>query len=229
MTRTKLGLLTIGQAPRADALADDVQAVLGDAAEVVERGALDGLTFDEVAALAPGEADDLLVTLLADGTPVRLGKRAILERLQAQVKRLEEEDGARATLLMCTGYFPDFRHRRPLLQPQAALYGVVKGIAADDRIGAMPPVPDQVAMARREWRAMGVEDPVIVTADPYGPDPLRRIADAAREAREQGARVLFMDCFGYDLRMRDAAAAEFPGPIVLARSMAARLVAEIVR
>jgi hypothetical protein len=45
MTRTKLGLLTIGQAPRADALADDVQAVLGDAAEVVERGALDGLTF----------------------------------------------------------------------------------------------------------------------------------------------------------------------------------------
>ena len=119
------------------------------------------------------------------------------------------------------------RHRRPLLQPQAALYGVVRGIAGGRRIADMPPLPEQAPVAAHEWAAMGVEDVAAVIADPYGPDPHRSMAEAAREARECDAGVLFMDCFGFDLSMRATAAAEFPGPVILARSIAARLVAEM--
>src|SRR5262249_22533886 len=167
---TKLGVLTIGQAPRADRLARDVARVVGREFEVVERGALDGLTAAEVSRLAPAEDDDLRVTLLSDGAPVRVGKRTILLRLQEQAARLED-DGVAATLLACTGRFPDFGHRRPLLQPQAALYGVVKGLANESPIATMPPLREQSEMAGPEGAALGVPGGGGVGADPPGPRP----------------------------------------------------------
>jgi hypothetical protein len=36
-----------------------------------------------------------------------------------------------------------------------------------------------------------------------------------------------MDCFGYDLAMKAAARRAFGGPVVLARTLAARLIAEL--
>lgn len=226
MTRA-LGVLTIGQAPRPDGLARDVAAVLGPGLTVVERGALDGLSRDEIAALRPGPGDYHLVTMLADGASVELRKPAILERLQAQIAGLERA-GVAGTLLLCTGAFPPFRHRRPLLLPQAALYGAAVGVAGDGRVGALVPLAAQLPQARDKWRALGVADPALAVANPYHPDAPRLVGVAAAAAREAGAATLFMDCFGYDLAMRDAARAAFGGPVLLARSLAARLMAELL-
>lgn len=220
-----IGLLTIGQAPRPDGLARDVAAVAAGA-KVIEKGALDGLGRAEIAEMRPGEDDYQLVTLLSDGTSVHIAKRFILRLLQSQIEALEAA-GAQVTLLMCTGTFPGFSHRRPLLAPQAALYGVVKGMAAGGRVASLAPLPSQVEQSRRKWAEFGVEDAFVTSADPYGADPVGAVAAGASQARETGAAVLFLDCFGYDLRMRDAARGAFDGPVVLARSMAARLAAEI--
>lgn len=223
-----LGLLTIGQSPRADGLAREVQACAGPGITAIERGALDGLTPADVAALAPREDDYHLITLLRDGTAVQVRKAAILDRLQAQLTALETEHGVAATLLVCTGAFPPFRHAKPLLQPQAALYGAVLGLAGGGRIGALLPLAAQREQARAKWREFGVADPVLAEASPYGADPCAAVASAAGAAREAGATILFLDCFGYDLAMRDAARAAFGGPVVLARSLAARLAAELI-
>ena len=40
---TKVGLITVGQAPRSDVV-PDMAAILGGGVEIVEAGALDGLT-----------------------------------------------------------------------------------------------------------------------------------------------------------------------------------------
>ncbi len=223
----RLGVLTIGQAPRPDGLAREVAAVLGGGFAVVERGALDDLGPGDLARLAPRPGRDLLVTRLRDGGPVRVAEEAILERLQRQIGRLEDEDGVEATLLLCTGTFPAFRHRRPLLQPQAALHGAALGIAGPDRLGAVIPLAEQRPQMARAWRERGAEV-VLVEADPYGPEPEAAVERAAAEARARGARVLLMDCFGYDLAMRRAAARAFAGPVLLARSLAARLLLEMV-
>ncbi|HEX5506505.1 MAG TPA: AroM family protein [Thermomicrobiales bacterium] len=222
-----LGVLTIGQAPRPDGLARDVAAVVGPGLTVVERGALDGLSRDDIAALRPDPGDYHLVTMLADGTPVQLRKPAILERLQARIAELERA-GVAGTLLLCTGAFPAFHHDRPLLLPQGALYGAAIGVAGGGRVGALVPLAAQLPQARDKWRALGVADPALAVANPYDQDAARRVAEAAAEAREAGAAVLFMDCFGYDLGMRDAARAAFGGPVLLARSLAARLMAEVL-
>lgn len=228
MSTPTIGLLTIGEAPRPDGLARDVSHVLGSV-RVVERGALDGLSAADVDSLVPGEGDDTLVTLRADGSDVRIAKWPILDRLQAGIDRLEREDGVDVVLLMCTGAFPPFRHQGPLLVPQRALYATVAAFAAGGgRIGSLTPLPEQREAAARKWRAFGRDDTAVRTADPYGTDAVEKVRAAAAALREDGARVMFMDCFGYDLTMRDAAREAFGGPVVLARSMAARMAQEVL-
>lgn len=225
---SRIGVLTIGQSPRPDKLGDDIQTVLGPELTVVERGALDGLTADDVRELAPRSEDDYrLITLLRDGQSVVIRKEAILPLLQQQITWLEQEAGVIATLLMCTGAFPTFEHERPLLAPQEALYGAVIGMAGGGRIGALTPLEAQVEQARRKWRDMGVQEVDIVPASPYGEDPLEVVAGAADAARRAGNTILFMDCFGYDLAMKAAARRAFGGPVVLARTLAGRFIEEM--
>ncbi len=227
MTVPRVGILTIGQAPRADGMAAEIAAVMGPGSEVVERGALDGLDDSGVAALAPGESDDLLVTLLADGREVHLAKSGTVPLLQKQLTRLEDQDWVSATLLVCSGPFPGFMHSKPLIQPQKLLYGAALAVG-DGRVATMLPDPDQVGWSRKQWQATRVADPLVVCADPYRHDRRAQVIAAAGEAAAAGAGCLYMDCFGYDLALRDAAASVFGGPIVLARTMAARLLAEVV-
>lgn len=225
MSAARIGLLTIGQSPRRDGLARDVGAAVGGG-EVLERGALDGLDRDQIAAMRPGADDYRLITLLADGTSVQIAKRHILARLQAHIDDLEAE-GVDVTLLMCTGEFPPFRHARPLLAPQAALYAIVRALADGGRIASLTPLASQVEQAGKKWASLGVPDAFVTDGDPYGADPVAAVTAGAARAREGGATVLFMDCFGYDARMRDAAREAFGGTVVLARTMAARLAAEV--
>jgi protein AroM len=222
----KLGVLTIGEAPRPDALTKEMQATLGPQFELVERGALDGLTEAEIAALAPDPDQYLLITLRAGGQSVRLSKPNILPLVQRQIDRLEQEDGVTGILLMCTGTFPAFRHTGLLLKPQQALYQAVLGLADGGRPASLVPLLPQVEQTRRKWAEFGT-DAVVVPANPYGENPTGEIVAAARQAREAGATVLFMDCFGFTLAMKETARQAFGGPVVLARSMAARLLAEV--
>jgi protein AroM len=43
---TKVGLITVGQAPRSDVV-PDMAAILGGDVEIIEAGALDGLTREQ--------------------------------------------------------------------------------------------------------------------------------------------------------------------------------------
>lgn len=224
MSVSTIGLLTIGESPRPDGLARDVATVVGG--RVLERGGLDGLSRGEIDAMRPGDGDYRLVTLLQDGTPVEIAKRHLLPHLQAQIDALEA-DGAAITLLMCTGEFPAFRHDKPLLAPQAALYALVRALAEGGRVASLTPLASQVEQARRKWATLGVADAFVTDADPYRGTAHDVVAAGATRARDAGASVLFMDCFGYDLGMRGAAHETFGGTVVLARSMAARLAAEI--
>ena len=228
-TATKtIAVLTIGQSPRPDRLSEEIQTVVGPGLRVLERGALDALSPTEIADLAPGANDYQLITLLRDGVTARLSKKRILHRLQEQIIDLEDREGVAATLLMCTGEFPAFTHRMPLVLPQAALYGVVIGLAAGERIASLTPLESQLDQARQKWHEMGVTDVGIFAANPYLDVPLATVAAASARARAAGARILFMDCFGFDLAMKRAAQCAFGGPVILARSLAARLLAEII-
>ena len=129
---TTVGLITIGQSPRADVV-PDMATILGPAVEIREGGALDDLARAEIDALAPTGDDEILVTRLRDGTSVFLGKAKIVRLVEARIAALERE-GATLTALLCTGAFPRLRASRPLLQPQPLLLGLLR---APGRVSSM--------------------------------------------------------------------------------------------
>ena len=81
---TKVGLITVGQAPRSDVV-PDMAAILGGDVEILEAGALDGLSREQIAPLAPEGDDEIIVTRLADGSPVFVGKTKMIPTIEAKI------------------------------------------------------------------------------------------------------------------------------------------------
>lgn len=123
----RLGLVTIGQAPRTD-IVPEMAGILDDVA-VIEHGALDGLDHAAVAALAPEPGDEVLITRLRDGSTARITRHAAQSGVERAIARAEA-DGVDATLVICTGSFGAMAHTRPVLLAEDLLVHGVAGPAA---------------------------------------------------------------------------------------------------
>lgn len=219
----RIGVVTIGASPRPDGLITEISQVLGEGFELLEAGALDGLSRAEVDAMAPEPGDYVLVTIMNDGSWVRVAKRHILPLVQRRIDEMNDRD-VDLILLMCTGAFPEFQSRKYLVKPQPILYNLVKGVAQGGKVGVMTPLPEQVEQARVKWNEIGV-DVVVVPATPYGDVSL--VDRAAAELSRARVDLIAMDCFGYTLAMKETVRRLTGKPVVLARSALARVVAEL--
>jgi protein AroM len=221
--KPKLGLLTIGQAPRVDVV-PDMADVLGPEVEIVERGALDGLSRETIAALAPAPGDDVLVTRLADGSPVFVGKSAIAPHLRTQLADLEAV-GVDIAVLLCTGTFHGLVARRPVIEPDRVLVGVVRGVRFAGRLGVVTPSERHVAATGARWRAYGF-DSVVVPSSPYEtPASLDAIAGGLEAG---GVGLVVLDCIGFRRPLRAALQQRLGVPVVVANLLVARVVAEML-
>ena len=219
-----VGMITIGQSPRSDVVPDMVE-ILGPGVEIRERGALDGLSPREIATLAPKPDDDLLVTRLADGSSVFVAKRHMVARVQALIDELET-GGVTMTALLCTGAFPRFRSRRPFVEPQEVLLGLLRGLSWEGRLGVLTPSVPHVPQTDARWRAAGF-DPVVVPLSPYEEEDPAAL-HAARLALSEGqAGLVVMDCIGFRRKTRDTLQRELGVPVLVANLLVARVVAEL--
>jgi protein AroM len=220
--KSKLGMITIGQAPRVDVV-PEMADVLGPSVEIVERGALDGLAAAEIAALAPSAGDDVLVTRLADGGSVFVAKRHITPRVQASIRELEAA-GVAMTVVLCTGTFPGLAATKPLVEPDTVLLGVVRGVKFPGRLGVLTPSVRHLEQTRARWRSHGF-DPVVVAASPYhGPAPL---TEAIAAFKTGDAGLVLLDCIGFRRPAREALTHALGVPVVVANLLVARVVAEV--
>jgi len=219
--------LTIGQSPRRDVmpgvfygLGDDGQRI-----EAVELGALDGLSHEEIAALAPrADAGDYwLVTRLRDGAEVKVARRHLERRLQLAIDTLEGEQGCAATVLLCTGEFPMLRAKKPLIEPDPLVFRLVQGLLSPgDRLGVIVPLPEQMEQSRPKW---GQLDPKvrIAAASPYGD-----IVEVVRAGGQLGdASMVVLDCIGFGPQHRRAVAEVTEAPVVLPQTIVGRLTGEL--
>lgn len=218
----KIGAITVGQSPRTDVVGELGELLQG--IELVQRGALDGLTADEIKGLAPVEGDYVLVTKLRDGSSVRIAEKFILERIQKHIADLENE-GVEGILMLCTGEFPAFKTKLSLLYPQKLLQHFVAGVAGAAKVGVFTPDISQVPQASKRWKANGCSEVFVEPASPYG-DPAA-VYEAALKLRERGAELLVMDCIGYTWEMKRRVMQDTGLPVVLPRTAAARVVAEM--
>ena len=219
--RPVLGLVTIGQTPRPD-LEAEFRRHAPDA-DVRTVGALDGLTNDEIASLRAGPADYPLLTRLADGSMAIVDRTRLVPHIERALAELHDR-GARLTVLLCAGGFPDLRSRVPVLVPGRLLPGLVRAVTARGPIGIVTPTESQVDEAREKWRADGF-DVRVTFASPFDEQEIDR---AAADMREPSLRLVVLDCMGHNPDYRRVFAARTGHPVMLAQSAVARIAAEML-
>lgn len=210
-------VLTIGQAPRPD-IAAELAEVLGEQPLEI-RGALDGLSVEQIRQLAPIDDADHLHTRLQGAHDAVVSKVAVAERLND----LLDEAGPRPVVVACTGRFTDLPRRPNVLYPSEVLAHLVAAVLPpDSTVGVLVPLPEQVEPFERQWttpqrRAIG-------TAVMPGGD----VAAAAATFEAEGVDLVLLDCFGYDRSTLEQVRASCSAPVLSAVRCTGHLVRELL-
>jgi protein AroM len=221
----RIGAITVGQSPRSDITPEIAPLLPG--VEILEGGALDGLSVEELETLRRHPQGEVLATRLRTGKEIVIGKDDVLPRVADQIVRLEHS-GVEAILLLCTGSFPPMTSKVPVLYPEAVLAQLVRAVFRAGRLGVLTPHPAQCAFQGRRWGEVVPGEVKVVAASPYPAGAAAGLADAAEELSAWGADLVAMDCLGYTLGMRDSLRQRLERPVVLARTALARVTAELL-
>jgi len=218
----KIGMLTIGQSPRKDII-PALKEILGEGYEIVEAGALDGLTIEDIKNIEFGADDYPLVSRIRDGTEIRITKRFVLPLLQEKIHELEAKRVV-LTVIMCTGKFPQFESKRLIVTPQEILKGVLSGTLKKGRLGVVYPAAEQTKGAAAEFEREDVE----VYADhlsPYGGDS--ELGNLADRLAGQDLDLIFLNCFGFTSKIRKALVEKTGKPVIQSNALIARVLKEL--
>ena len=222
---TRIGLITVGQAPRSDVV-PDMAAILGADIDIVEGGALDGLSREQIARLAPEGDDEIIVTRMADASSVFVGKSKMIPLVEARIAALEAQ-GVTLNVLLCTGEFPKLAAKRPLLEPQQLLLGLLRAMTFPGRLGVLTPSERHVPQTAERWRRSGF-DAVVAPLSPYEEDDAAAVQRASATLRAGGAGLVVMDCIGFRRKTRDEVAHLVGAPALVANLLVARVAAELL-
>ena len=222
----KIGAITVGQSPRTD-LMPDMERIFLDSIEVIQMGGLDGLTREEIETFTPvGPEDHVLVSRLCDGTSVTFGESHVLPRMQECIYKLEAMD-ASLILFLCTGEFPDdFDSKVPLIFPNNILTSVVPAAMPECRLAVFTPSADQVEQVTNKWLRAQAGTVTVIPVSPY--NGLEPVLSAASQIQPDEIDMIVMDCIGYTVEMKEKIHAMTGKPVVLPRTLVARLINELV-
>jgi protein AroM len=219
----RVGFVTIGQSPRRD-IVPEIMESLGHGYVAVERGALDDLSLEEVRSREPKTCEGLLVTRMRDGTEVRVSKSLVVPRMQRCIEELEAM-GLEVILLLCAGGFPEFKSKALVVRPLEVLRGVVDASLRKGRLGVLYPAAEQTAKAVEEW---GTDEREVYAdaASPYG--SIEEVERAAHRLAEENVDLTLMVCMGYTREMKRIVRDTTGRPVILASSMTARALKELL-
>ncbi len=220
----RIGIISIGQSPRPDIIAIFRDA-WGDRAEILETGALDGLTHADVEKMTPYKGDDVLVVKMADGQQHIVGQQHLVPRIQASVEKLALQK-ITAAILLCTGNFAPFSCSFPFIIPQKIVDNTVAALVREGQaVGVMIPTRAQQQQMRRNLTDNGII-PVFASASPHFGE--QGIIDAARQLQRHDLYLIVMHCFGYTRRMRDIVKKTTGKPVLLSNMLVAKVTGELL-
>ena len=213
----RVAFVTIGQSPRSDVLPDIIKETRTQF-EATERGALDGLTGEAIAKLAPQPGEDRLVTRLRDGREVLLGKPAIDRRLHEILAELDQA-GFDLLVLLCTGHFTPFHVRTPFVEPQHTVDHFVQGLAyGAQRIGIVLPNAAQID----EFHGIPGTATKAAGASPYQAGNEIALREAGASLADTD--IIVMHCIGYNEAMRKVVKQAAKRPVLVSRQLVAHAI-----
>lgn len=221
---TKLAVLTIGQSPRVD-LIPDMKKVLGEEIDIVEYGILDKFKEEEaIKLLKPLEGDTVLVSRLNSGKEIVMSEEKVYPLVQEYISYIEAQN-IDNILLLCTGKFPDFNFKGMLIKPFDIVHSVVKGLANSKKVGLIVPDENQIENSLKLWKDTGVEGS-IKFATPYDKDT-ENLGKIAEDFKDEDIPFIVLDCMGYSTEMKKIVQERSGKPVILSRTIIARVVKEL--
>lgn len=222
----KLGVITIGQAPRSD-VGPILQRYIGAKAELIQVGVLDGRTKGEIeSSLNPGPNEYVLTSRLITGESVIISREKIAPILQEKIYSLEDA-GCKQILLLCTGVFPGLKSRQALLiEPDQIIPPTVAAIVKNRKLGVLVPLAEQLDFLSEKWEKVGLS-PVFAVASPYQSykDSLQK---AAKGLKRQNVDLILLDCMGYIEECKQIVKQSTGIPTLLSNALMAKIVSEII-
>lgn len=220
----KIGIVTIGQSPRPDVV-KEMALFFGENVSILERGALDGLTLEQVKELSPEEGMLPLCTRMSDGTEVFIAKEKILPQIERSIHELNENNVS-VILLLCVGDFPQFESTCLVVYPQYIVDRCVESLINEThRLGIVVPVPEQEDWVRERYSHI---TPLITVTDasPYG--DIYRISQASKILKEADCDLIVMYCMGFTRELTKEVRTKTGKPVILSSSIVARTIGELL-
>ena len=221
MSGRSVGVLTIGQSPRTD-VTPSIEAILENSVSIVESGGLDSLTHETVRSVEPDEFDTTYISRMRNGKSVKIGKTKLLPLLQAELSALEET--VDIVLMLCTGDFPTLQSKKPIVYPDKVLNHIVSALLPTGSLGLIIPLEEQRETLLSKWQQKELK----IFAEVASPYEESDIAGAALALQEQGANLIVLDCMGYNEQHKSEAVKGSGLPVLLPRTLVARIIAEYI-
>jgi protein AroM len=217
----KIGMLTIGQTPRTDVI-PQIQEIMGCDYDLIEAGALDGMTKKQINLLNIRKDDYILVTRLNDGSEVKIAKRIIIPFLQKQIFELEAI-GVSITVIMCTGRFPPFKSSHLVVTPGEILRGILDASIKHGKLGIVYPAIEQLTYLEHEFSRTGLE----LYGYFYSPYDKSGLDTLCERLKNESLDLIFLNCFGYDRNMANLIKNRTGAPVLQSNAVIAKVITEL--
>jgi protein AroM len=202
-----------------------MKLALGSEIQVIEKGALDGLSLEEIRKLYPKAHMTPLVTRLSDGSQVVIGEEEIIPRVQAKIAELNAQ-GVELIVLLCTGHFPQFSSQCLLLEAQKVVDHCVEAcVRKGDSIGLLVPLPEQMNQSRENLSHV-TPHVIVASASPYASED--ELLKAAEIMKQNDVKLVVMHCMGYRNDHRKKVREITGKPVILSNAIVARTAAELI-
>ncbi len=225
MMKSKIGFITIGQSPRPDIIGE-MKSIIGDELQIIEGGALDGLSKDEVFSLlhASPSAEEYLVTKLRDGTSVVMPKNIIVKRIEGVLKSFENQ-GITVAAILCVGEFPEYQFNGIVLKPGdlslklvSSLYQVGKGVI-------VIPLEEQRKGAMGRWSFSRIRPNIKVFA---ADSDLKKLEHLSEEIEQEAPDFVVLECMGFGEQMKQKIRSKVQCPVILPKTLLGHMIKEIL-
>ena len=218
----QIGLLTIGQSPRDD-LIPGLMEILGEDFKIVEAGALDELTYEDIMEIDLNPEDYILVSRMRDGREIKITKKFVVPRMQKQLDKIESQ-GVRLTVVMCTGKFPQFESKGLVVTPSEILKGIIEGSLKAGKLAVVYPTAEQMPYAERDFRRENIQ----LYADSVSPYEPEDVEGLLARLKEESPDLIFLNCFGFPTELKQKVVETTGKPTIHSSSVIARVLKELI-